>query len=103
MKARALVENPDKLLKAEMYVTAELVGEKPVGVDVSGESGVLAQTISITSSSRIAPGQFERRAVKLGDEHNGRIAVVDGLAPGQRVVTEGSLLLQALLEGGGNA
>ena len=45
------------------------------------------------------PGQFERRAVNLGVESNGRSVVVEGLSEGQRVVTSGCLLLEAMLEG----
>jgi cobalt-zinc-cadmium efflux system membrane fusion protein len=46
-----------------------------------------------------ARGQFERREIKLGLESNGRSVVVEGLMAGQRVVTEGCLLLESLLDG----
>jgi hypothetical protein len=47
----------------------------------------------------IAPGQFERHEVKLGVESNGRTTVLDGISAGQCVVSEGSLLLESILEG----
>jgi cobalt-zinc-cadmium efflux system membrane fusion protein len=45
-----------------------------------------------------APGRFQRREVKLGQESNGRSVIRDGLPAGQRVVTDGTLLLESLLE-----
>jgi membrane fusion protein, heavy metal efflux system len=38
--------------------------------------------------------EFQRREVKLGDEHGGKVAVLEGLKPGERVVTQGALQLK---------
>ena len=43
-----------------------------------------------------APGTYTRVEVKTGGSADGSIGVVAGLAPGQKVVVEGSLLLQRL-------
>jgi cobalt-zinc-cadmium efflux system membrane fusion protein len=40
-----------------------------------------------------SPTTFERRAVVVGQPLNGRVQVVSGLAPGDRVVVRGALLL----------
>jgi cobalt-zinc-cadmium efflux system membrane fusion protein len=45
------------------------------------------------------PGQFERRAVRLGLESDGRSVVVEGLNAGQRVVSQGCLMLEAMVDG----
>jgi multidrug efflux pump subunit AcrA (membrane-fusion protein) len=50
-------------------------GEKIVYILISGET-------------------FQRRRVELGDEYGGNVAVVSGLAPGQRVVTQGAYQLK---------
>jgi len=34
--------------------------------------------------------EFQRREVTLGDEHGGKVAVLSGLQPGERVVTQGA-------------
>lgn len=39
------------------------------------------------------PGQFERRAVVLGRQDREQVEISSGLAPGERVVTTGALLL----------
>jgi cobalt-zinc-cadmium efflux system membrane fusion protein len=41
---------------------------------------------------------FERRAVVVGPSAEGRVQVVSGLAPGERVVTKGALLLDGTAE-----
>jgi len=45
------------------------------------------------------PGKYERKAVAIGPEHEGRASILAGLAVGDRVVTEGALLLQTITEG----
>jgi membrane fusion protein, heavy metal efflux system len=97
IKARCLVDNSEKLLRAEMYVSADVTSTAS-GVDVSTKAVFLKDNQPYIFVET-APGQFQRRAVKLGLESNGRSAVVDGVSAGQRVVTGGSLLLKAMIEG----
>ncbi len=40
------------------------------------------------------PLKIERRFVRVGDARESRVAILDGLRPGERVVTEGQLKLQ---------
>lgn len=100
VKVRGVVANPGGVLKAEMYVT----------VDVTEPTDRLAQAgVNIPSSSvfmlddhyylfvETAPGQFKRQQVTVGPEADGKIPVYAGLAAGQKVVTEGALLLQSII------
>ena len=80
-----------------MYVSAD-VASPASGVDIPTKA-VFLKDNSACVFVETAPGQFRRHAVKLGVEGNGRSVVVDGLAAGQRVVTQGCLLLEAILEG----
>ena len=98
IKARCLVDNSDHLLRAEMYVTADVAS--------SGAAGVNAPTKALFLKGEqhcvfveTAPGQFTRRSVKLGVESDSRTAITDGISPGERVVGEGCLLLESILEG----
>jgi len=100
VKARGSVENGDGRLKAEMYVTVEIVGEVQAGADIPSEAVFLKDNKSYVYLER-GPGRFERREVRLGAETDGRIAVLAGLPAGQRVVTEGCLLLQSMMDAGG--
>ena len=96
---RGLVTNPDRALKAEMYVTADVSDPAAAapGVEVPSKAIYLdgdRRWVFVEEAS----GRFRRRAVTLGPEHDGRSAVTDGLALGERVVTEGNLLLQQVMD-----
>jgi len=97
-RVRASIPNPDGLLKAEMYVSVDVAaGDRPVGVEVP------AKAIFLVGDDRYvfveaAPGRFQRQRVAVGAERSGHVAVIGGLAAGQRVVTDGSLLLQQILD-----
>lgn len=101
VKARAAVANPEKLLKAEMYVSVDVIGEARAGVDIPAKAIFLRKDQYFVFVES-APGRYERRAVKKGDENDGTIGILDGLQSGQRVVTEGCLLLESLWEAGEN-
>jgi cobalt-zinc-cadmium efflux system membrane fusion protein len=100
VRVRGVVENPEALLKAEMYVA----------VDVIGNSAPSAQAVEIPAKATFmrnnqyylfveeSPAHFVRRRVTLGTEQDGKVPVFLGVSPGQKVVTEGCLLLQALIE-----
>ena len=101
LKVRGEVENPDLLLKAEMYAEVEVDGGRS-----SGAVAVAAQAVFLKDSQAFvyvetAPGHYTRRAIQTGAEANGRILVQDGLHPADRVVVEGALLLEAVRVGGG--
>jgi cobalt-zinc-cadmium efflux system membrane fusion protein len=45
-----------------------------------------------------SPGTFQRKQVRVGVEKDNKVPVLEGISPGQKVVIEGALLLQALVE-----
>lgn len=97
VKARGRVPNPGRLLKAEMYVTVAVADPAPrAGVVVPARS-VLTEGARHVTFVEEAPGRFRRVPVEVGIERDGRIFVREGLAPGRKVVTDGSLLVAALL------
>lgn len=98
IKARCLVDNGGNLLRAEMYVTVDVASSGPAGVNVPTKALFLKGEEHCVFVET-APGQFARRMVKLGVENDGRTAIADGISPGERVVSEGCLLLESILEG----
>ncbi len=99
LKVRGTVPNADRLLKAEMYVTVDILTDVPPTAEVPAKAVFLKDNQAYVF---IAEGdQFSRRAVKTGAENDGKISVLEGVKPGDRVVTEGCLLLQALIESKG--
>ncbi len=101
VKVRAVVNNPDKLLKAEMYVMVDVVQDgnqlAEAGVEIPSKAIFMKGDDSYLFVEN-SPGQFERKLVKVGIEQDGKIPVLIGVRPGDKVVTEGALLLQAVLE-----
>jgi cobalt-zinc-cadmium efflux system membrane fusion protein len=101
IRVRGVVDNPAGLLKAEMYVSVDIVRDESrvakAGVEIPSKA-----IFTIDQKSylfvELAPGQFERRRVEIGTEKDGRVPVRAGVAPGQKVVAEGALLLQAVLD-----
>jgi len=95
IKVRGSVDNRERKLKGEMFVTAEIdIGTKP-GVQVPAKAVFLAGD-KYFAFTEDAPGTYTRVEVKTGGSADGGIDVIAGLAPGQKVVVEGSLLLQRL-------
>lgn len=98
VKVRGSVDNSSRQLKAEMFVTAEILPDGQVaGADISARAVFLKGERHFVFVEE-GKGVFARREVKAGPEHNGKVLVLEGIQPGQRVVTEGSLLLEQLLQ-----
>jgi len=95
IKVRGSVDNRGRSLKAEMFVTVELSVDAQAGMDVPSKAVFLKgeKHYVFLEGNR---GEFSRREIKVGPEHDGRTLVLDGVQPGQRVVTEGCLQLEQL-------
>ena len=95
IRVRGSVDNRERKLKGEMFVTAAIdIGTKP-GVEVPAKAVFLSGD-KYFAFTEDAPGTFTRVELKTGGSADGTIGVLAGLAPGQKVVVEGSLLLQRL-------
>ena len=98
IKVRGSVDNARRHLRAEMFVTVLLAAEgAATGAQVPAKAVYLRGEKHFLFTEE-APGQFTRREVKAGPEHEGKVPVFDGIRPGQRVVVDGSLLLEQLLQ-----
>lgn len=100
VRVRAAVANPDHRLKAEMLVSVELPDATPGGIEVPTKA-VFMKGESHFVYREESPGRFSRQPVKVGVEHGGRIVVTDGLKSGERIVSDGCLLLEQIREGAG--
>jgi len=99
VKARGSLFNSERLLKAEMFVKAEFVLEPEHGTEISSRA-VFLRSDRHCVLVEDAPGSYSRHEVSVGSEHAGRMIITEGLNPGQRVVVEGALLLEQVLEEG---
>ena len=93
---RLLVSNPGLLLKPEMFITAALVlNESTAGVTVpvkalftEGDRSYVF--VAVDPNAR----RFERRLTVAAPDGTGRLRVTSGIGPGDRVVTDGALLMR---------
>lgn len=97
IRIRGEVENPHRQLKAEMFVSLNLAERATQAVSVP------LKAVFLKGNKHYAfveeqPGRFSRHEIQVGPEGNERIVVRAGLEAGQRVVTDGCILLQQLLK-----
>ena len=94
IKVRTEMPNPAGRFRPEMYAQIRLVGAAktmpvvPVAavVQTEGRSVVFRQ---------VSAGTFDRVPVKTGLNVGTKIAITDGIAAGDRIVTDGTMLLQS--------
>jgi len=96
IKVRLSVPNPDRRLKAEMFVTAKLRAASFEGVAVPSKAVFLADNRNYVFV-RTANNTFVRRQVKVGVVLPGVTEVLDGIRDGETVITDGNLYLQDIL------
>jgi len=101
VRARGAVDNPEGLLKAEMYVTVEMSGKSAQPATVVPARAILTDGAGRVCFVEAGPSQFRRTRVTVGPERGGKVPVLAGLPEGARVVTDGSLLLSSLFASAG--
>jgi membrane fusion protein (multidrug efflux system) len=88
---RAVVPNPERLLMPGMYVRAVLQeGVNAAALLVPQQAVTRAPDGSASALVVDAENKVARRAIHVGRAVGARWQVLDGLAPGERVMTEGS-------------
>ena len=97
IKVRATLDNAKRLLKSEMFVTATVEDGGAAILQVPVRA-VFFQGGSNYVFTDDGNGGYTRHRVEAGDVHEGNIAITAGLKPGEKVVTEGALLLQQMLQ-----
>ncbi|HVL45949.1 MAG TPA: efflux RND transporter periplasmic adaptor subunit [Acidovorax sp.] len=102
LKVRGAVPNVDRRLKAEMLATVRVQQKRSKGVVVPAEAVVLSGSSHAVYLQR-APGVFEPHPVKLSHEGPREVIVSEGIAAGDKVVTQNVLLLARLFQVGSEA
>jgi Cu(I)/Ag(I) efflux system membrane fusion protein len=94
-RLRIEVANPDGRLRADMAATVE------IATPLDGSRLAVPESAVIDSGRRQVvlvergEGRYEPRPVKLGARVPGWVQVLDGLKPGERVVTQATFLIDA--------
>jgi len=96
VKVRGTINNADKKLKAEMFISAE------VALPSGGGLVVPAKAVYLRGEQHFVfvdtgGGRFVRRAVRLGPASQGQQVILEGVTGTDKVVIDGSLLLERML------
>lgn len=99
VRVRATLPNPDRILKAGMFMQVTLIADPRTAPSIPEEAvesvgpDTYVYVIESQGDSRVA----RRRGVEIGARQNGYVEVVSGLDPGETVITEGLIRVR---EGG---
>jgi len=101
MTARAEIEDPKHELRPGMIANFRIEtapAQRSVGVPVNGivREGDGTMTAWVTTDGR----HFTRRIVKAGLQQEGYRQVLDGVKPGETIVSDGAILLSNIANGG---
>jgi Cu(I)/Ag(I) efflux system membrane fusion protein len=95
IKVRVEVDNPDLLLKPDMFADVVIHAQRTVDALVIPAEAVVRSGEREQVFVVRAPGKFEPRVVKLGVSSEGLVQVLDGLAEGDEVVTSSQFLIDS--------
>lgn len=94
-RLRIEVANPDGLLRADMAATVEIEAPIPGQWVAVPDSAVIDNGKRQIVLVERGEGRFEPRPVRLGVRVPGYVQVLEGLKPGERVVTSATFLIDA--------
>lgn len=88
--------NPDRALKPGMYATVQLEGAESVERVLVPRAAVIDTGERQVAFVSRGEGHFEPRAVRMGGETGGgEVEILEGLQPGELVVTSGQFLIDS--------
>ena len=99
LPVRAEVENPDGELKPEMFASFSII----TGNDASAPAVPEEAVVYEGDTARVWVARDDKslalRQIRVGRVSDGRVEVIAGLAPGEKVVTSGSLFIDRAAKG----
>jgi cobalt-zinc-cadmium efflux system membrane fusion protein len=96
VRVRCLVQNPQGLLKPDMFATIKIGAAAQQSVPVIPASAVVTEGDSSLVFVEEGHGRFRQRKLQVRQEMGGSVAIDTGLSVGERVVTRGALLMSEL-------
>ncbi|MBL6985428.1 MAG: efflux RND transporter periplasmic adaptor subunit [Methylobacter sp.] len=95
IQVRLVFDNAELLLKPDLFAEITIhAGKKVEAVTIPTEAVIRSGTRNQVFVVR-APGKFEPRTVTLGLSSNGKVAVLDGVKAGERVVISAQFLIDS--------
>lgn len=95
IKVRLVFDNPDLLLKPEMFADVTIYAAKQLDAIVIPSEAVIRSGLRNQVFVVRSPGKFEPRLVTLGLASNGKVVVLKGVEVGEQVVTSAQFLIDS--------
>ena len=95
IKVRMRFDNHDLLLKPDMFAEVTIEAQRQVEAVVIPEEAVVRSGEREQVFVVREPGKFEPREVRLGVSAEGVVQVLEGVAPGEEVVTSSQFLIDS--------
>ena len=95
IKVRLTFDNPELLLKPEMFAEVIIKSDKRIDTVVIPSEAVIRSGKNERVFVVRAPGKFEPVIVKLGIQSAGQVAVLEGIEDGDEVVVSAQFLLDS--------
>lgn len=93
LPVRATLDNPDGLLRPQMFATFSIVTGEPHPAPAVPEAALVREGESAHVWVLAGGNRLSVRPVRTGRVQQGVVEVLDGLAVGERIVTRGSLFI----------
>lgn len=97
LELRIEVNNADGRLKPGMFADVEIVTTVQEKVLLIADTALQTNGDDQIAFVALDEGKFEKRVVKTGLAHHGRVQVLEGIKEGEKVVTTGSFILKSEL------
>lgn len=99
MTVRAEVDDPDNKLRVGMLATTVIEVSKPVEATAIPANGAVREGDgTMTAWVTTDRSHFVQRDIKIGLQNGGMDQVLDGLQPGELVVTDGAIFIDNMLQ-----
>ena len=93
---RSLIDNPEGLLRPSLFVTVKIQANPRRAAILVPENAVLIQGESRFLFVEVSASKYEKRSVKTGLAYGGKVEILTGVKAGERVVTDGNLILEGV-------
>jgi cobalt-zinc-cadmium efflux system membrane fusion protein len=94
LRVRVVLANPGGHIKPAMFGSIRVLRSTSQGIVVPVSAVIREANQSYIFVGK-GNGHFEKRSVKLGREMDGSLEILNGLNPGDTIVSQGALLLRA--------
>jgi len=93
LPVRADIDNRDGVLKPEMFANFRIITSDSAQAPAAPEAAVIYEGESAHVWVAGADGLLSYRAIRTGRSADGYVEVLDGLKPGEKIVTKGGLFI----------